>query len=103
MKHSINYYMYLLSEGCDACGSYNEIGGCGTWSSFCHVAEEKAALESFMNKMYLDFDSLVALFEFDELWDNVVPAFYAEEDIIMKEIFDDMEADYWIGVYNSEL
>lgn len=59
--HSINYYMHLLSEGCENCSAYNEIGGCGTWASHCHVREEKEEAENFMEDSHLTFEDFIAL------------------------------------------
>jgi hypothetical protein len=95
--HSLNYYMHLLSEGCENCSAYNEIGGCGTWASHCHVREELEEAENFMEDNHLTFEDFIALIGYWECvesvdyWNNVIaPRLEEEED------FEAADYDYWL-------
>lgn len=100
--HSLNYYMYLLADGCDACAAYNEIGGCGTWRFTCHVDIEKAELEDFMEEINFNFEQIIGLLEYWECiesvdyWNKVLAPRLEEEDRVLKEIAEEQNYDTYL-------
>ena len=100
--HSISYYLYLLSEGCENCSAYNEIGGCGAWALHCHVREEKEEAENFIEDNHLTFEDFIALIEYWECiesvdyWNNVLAPRWEEEDRVLKEIAEEQNYDTYL-------
>jgi hypothetical protein len=99
----LNHYSLLLSgEVCEGCSMLDKLGGniSGCYQPCC-IADERIDLILFMESMSLDFDGFMALMEYTEVWDSIIFSVYEEEDENIKDIFEDLEADWWIEYYKE--
>ena len=98
--HSINYYLNLMTIGCDGCPTMNPlVGSCGIWSLGCSIRKEKETIENLLDEATITFDDFVGLLEYWEYKESEI--FEPLPDPIHDEVefinaFCDDDYDYWL-------
>ena len=83
--HSINYYLNLMTIGCDGCPTMNPlVGSCGIWGLGCSIRKEKETIENLLEDASISFETFIGLLEFweyqeSELFEPIPDVAYDEE------------------------
>lgn len=96
--HSIDYYINLMTIGCDGCPAMNLVGSCGI-CGLCHIRKEKETIENLLDDAEISFEAFIGLLELWEyqeskLFEPTPDPIHDEAESI--EAFCDDDYDYWL-------